>query len=53
MGMVFLGMYVPKCGSPMVDTFQRIVGYLVPSSSYGKERRAEFLSRKWYNLNDN
>lgn len=49
----FFGNVCPKCGNPMVDTFQRIVGYLVPSSSYGKERRAEFLSRKWYNLNDN
>ena len=49
----FFGNVCPKCGKEMVDTFQRIVGYLVPSSSYGKERRAEFLSRKWYDLNDN
>lgn len=49
----FFGNICPKCGKEMVDTFQRIVGYLVPSSSYGKERKAEFLSRKWYDLNDN
>ena len=49
----FFGHICPKCGGEVIDTFQRIVGYLVPSSSYGKERKAEFLSRKWYNLNDN
>ena len=49
----FFGHICPKCGGEVIDTFQRIVGYLVPSGSYGKERKAEFLSRKWYNLNDN
>ncbi|MFA7689360.1 MAG: anaerobic ribonucleoside-triphosphate reductase, partial [Bacilli bacterium] len=29
----------PHCGEPTIDTYQRIVGYLVPSSSYSKERQ--------------
>ena len=49
----FFGGVCPRCGEPVIDTFQRIVGYLVPSNSYGKERRKEFLDRKWYNLNEN
>ena len=49
----FFGDVCPTCGKEMVDTFQRIVGYLVPSGSYGKERKEEFLHRKWYNLNEN
>jgi len=49
----FFGEICPKCGKEKIDTFQRIVGYLVPSSSYSKERKEEFLARKWYNLNEN
>ncbi len=36
------------CGKPVHDTFQRIVGYLVPTRSYSKERFNEFTTRKWY-----
>ncbi|MDD3923376.1 MAG: anaerobic ribonucleoside-triphosphate reductase, partial [Endomicrobiaceae bacterium] len=49
----FFGEICPKCGKEKIDTFQRIVGYLVPSSSYSKERKEEFLARKWYSLNEN
>lgn len=39
----------PVCGEPVYDTYQRIVGYLVPSRSYSKERFREFNTRRWYN----
>ena len=38
----------PVCGEPIFDTYQRIVGYLVPSRSYSKDRFKEFNTRKWY-----
>lgn len=38
----------PECGEPVIDTYQRIVGYLVPSRSYSKDRFREFNTRKWY-----
>lgn len=38
----------PVCGEPVYDTFQRIVGFLVPSKAYSKERLREFTARKWY-----
>ncbi len=46
----FFGDICPSCGNPMVDTFQRIVGYLVPSNSYSKERKEEFENRRWFIL---
>ena len=39
----------PNCGELVFDTYQRIVGYLVPARSYSKERFAEFKAREWYN----
>ena len=38
----------PVCGEPVYDTFQRIVGYLVPTRNYSKERFKEFTTRQWY-----
>ena len=38
----------PNCGEPVFDTYQRIVGYLVPTRSYSKDRFREFTTRKWY-----
>jgi ribonucleoside-triphosphate reductase len=38
----------PHCGNPVYDTYQRIVGFLVPSKSYSKERLKEFKARQWY-----
>lgn len=38
----------PECGEPVEDTWQRIVGFLTPSKSYSKERKAEFSAREWY-----
>lgn len=38
----------PTCGEPVYDTYQRIVGYLVPTRSYSKDRFREFSTRQWY-----
>ena len=40
--------HCPVCGEPVHDTYQRIVGYLVPTRSYSKERFKEFTTRQWY-----
>ena len=39
----------PECGEPVYDTYQRIVGYLVPTRAYSKDRFKEFNARQWYN----
>jgi ribonucleoside-triphosphate reductase len=38
----------PHCGEPVFDTYQRIVGFLVPSRAYSKDRFKEFTARRWY-----
>ena len=38
----------PTCGEPVHDVYTRIVGYLVPTRSYSKERFKEFNTRRWY-----
>ena len=38
----------PTCGEPVFDTYQRIVGYLVPTRAYSSDRFKEFNTRKWY-----
>jgi len=38
----------PNCGEPVFDTYQRIVGFLVPSRNYSKDRYKEFTARQWY-----
>lgn len=40
----------PECGEPVYDTYVRIVGYLVPTRSFSKERFREFTTRQWYEL---
>lgn len=40
--------HCPNCGEPVNDTYQRIVGYLVPTRAYSKERFMEFKTRQWY-----
>lgn len=45
----FIGTEIcPTCGEKVYDTYQRIVGYLVPTRSYSKDRFKEFNTRKWY-----
>lgn len=38
----------PVCGESVFDTYQRIVGYLVPTRSYSRDRLREFTTRQWY-----
>lgn len=38
----------PTCGLKTFDTYQRIVGYLVPTRAYSKDRFREFTSREWF-----
>ena len=40
----------PICGEGVFDTYQRIVGFLEPVRAYSKDRKKEFLTRKWYTL---
>lgn len=40
----------PECGGKIIDTYQRIVGYLVPSRNYSAARKKEFSERKWYDI---
>lgn len=40
----------PICNEPVYDTYQRIVGYLVPTRAYSKERFKEFNARMWFDL---
>lgn len=46
----FWGEICPVCGEPKDDVFSRIVGYLVPTRSYSKERKQEFDKRRWFLL---
>ena len=38
----------PKCGGKVIDTYQRIVGFLEPRRTYSKDRKREFDTRQWY-----
>jgi anaerobic ribonucleoside-triphosphate reductase len=38
----------PTCGEPVYDTYSRIVGFLVPTRAYSKDRYKEFNVRQWY-----
>lgn len=40
--------HCPICGEEVFDTYQRIVGYLVPTRAYSKDRFKEFTTRQWY-----
>jgi len=42
----------PECGENVYDTYQRIVGYLVPTRNYSKDRFKEFDARNWYDYAD-
>lgn len=45
----FIGTNIcPNCGKPVYDYYARIVGFLVPTRAYSKERFKEFSARKWY-----
>lgn len=38
----------PTCGKPVYDSYVRIVGYLVPTRSFSKDRLREYSTRQWY-----
>lgn len=38
----------PVCGEGVEDTWQRIVGFFEPTSTYSKDRKREFSTRQWY-----
>lgn len=42
----------PECGHGVMDTYQRIVGFLEPVRSYSKDRKREFNTRQWYSYAD-
>ena len=46
----FYGKICPYCGEPVETTWQRIVGFLTPETTYSKERKAEFAKRDWFDL---
>lgn len=46
----FFGDVCPVCGNKKVVTWQRIVGFLTPVSTYSKERKEEFARRDWFDL---
>lgn len=48
----FFGDVCPICGRPKHDEVSRIVGYLVPTSSYSEGRKEEYENRRWYTVGD-
>jgi len=48
----FFSKTCPKCGKEPIDTYSRVVGFLVPVSAYSRERKQEFEKRKWFSLNE-
>lgn len=46
----FFGKTCPICGGEKVDEATRIVGYLVPTSAYSKDRYKEYQNRQWYEV---
>lgn len=48
----FFGQICPTCGEEKTGEVSRIVGYLVPTSNYSKERYEEYYKRQWYSIGD-
>lgn len=46
----FYGDICSICGEPVQTTWQRIVGFLTPETTYSKERKEEFARRDWLEL---
>jgi ribonucleoside-triphosphate reductase len=46
----FYGEKCPSCGGEVVDSYLKIVGYLVKTSSYKSERAKEMKERVFYNV---
>lgn len=48
----FFGDTCPTCGGKKVHEASRIVGYLVATSSYSKDRKEEYNNRMWYQIGE-
>jgi len=48
----FYGETCPICGNKKFTTYQRVVGFLTPTSTYSKPRKEEFYLRNWTNVNN-
>lgn len=48
----FFGNECPICHKIKCDEATRLVGYIVPTSTYSSERKEEYYSREWYKLGD-
>lgn len=48
----FYGDTCPKCGEGVETTWQRIVGFLTPTTTYSKERKVEFAMRDWLDIDE-
>lgn len=46
----FFGQVCPHCGKPKITSYQRIVGFLVPTVSYSVQRKKEFAMRTWFDI---
>ena len=46
----YYGDICPHCGEKTETTYQRIVGFLTPTKTYSKERKAEFKMRDWFEI---
>ena len=46
----FFGDVCPHCGLSKKTSYQRIVGFLVPASTYSIERKEEFAMRTWFDV---
>ena len=51
-GHSFYGEVCPKCGEHKSDEISRIVGFLVPTKNYSKERKQEFSKRSWFDISE-
>lgn len=43
----------PECGKKKVAEYTRIVGFYTKTSTWGKERKAEYAMRRWDKINEN
>ena len=48
----FYGDICPICGKKAVKYYTRIVGFLVPTTSFSSERKDEFAKRLWFDFNE-
>ena len=47
----FFGCTCPVCGKPVATEYTRIVGFYTPIKTWSKERKSEYVMRRWENVN--